>query len=73
VQGNTIKTCDLGLVTLALLNKHELIEIQNERGVWLIANNKNMEDLYTKYKAKEALVDPLVYSKTLINLINGGI
>jgi hypothetical protein len=32
-----------------------------------------MEDLYTKYKAKEALVDPLVYSKTLINLINGGI
>lgn len=66
---DNIKTCDLGLVTLALLNRHELIEIPNEQGVWLIKKNKDMEDLYRKYKNQEVLIDPLVYSKTLANLI----
>ena len=69
ILNDSIKTHDLGLVTLALLNKHESIEVPNERGVWVIKKNKDMEDLYIKYKNKEALVEPLVYSKTLANLI----
>ena len=68
--GNKIRTCDFGLVTLALLNKHDLKKSSNEKEVWLIENTKNMEDLYKKYRNKETLVEPLVYSKTLMNLIN---
>lgn len=64
-----IKTSDLGLVTLALINNHDLKESHNERGWWLIKKNMKSEDLYINYKNKKALVDPLIYSKTLINLI----
>jgi len=67
---NHIKTYDLGLITLAIINRCEVEEIPNERGVYLIQKNKNTEDLYQKYKNKETLVEPLVYSRTLLNLIN---
>lgn len=64
---NNIKTYNLGLVTLAIINRHELKEVPNEQGVWQINNGK---DLYQKYNNKESLVEPLVFSRTLINLIN---
>ena len=70
---NHIKTYDLGFVCLALLNKSDLQEMSLEKGAWLINKKPEIEELYKKYKAKEALVEPLTYSRTLINLINKGI
>lgn len=70
---NHIKTYDLGFVCLALLNKCNLQEISSEKGVWLIDKNSKNEDLYKRYKNKETLVEPVVFTKTLINLINQGI
>lgn len=67
---NNIKTNDLGLITLAIINRCEVKEMTNEKGVWLIQKDKKMENLYEEYKNKEVLVEPLVYSRTLINLIN---
>ena len=66
---DNIKTSDLGLVTLALLNRHEPRKIPNEHGFWLIKKNKETEDLYRQYKNQEALVNLITFSKTLTNLI----
>jgi len=67
ITNNNVKTYDLGFVALAIINKHEPKELSNEQGLWLINNGK---DLYQKYKNKEVLVEPLVFSRTLTNLIN---
>lgn len=64
---NNVRTYDLGFVVLAIINRYELKEILNEQGLWLINNGK---DLYEKYKNKETLTEPLVFSRTLINIIN---
>lgn len=66
---NNIKSCDFGFITLALINKYKIQEMVWEPGFWLIKKDKGLENLYRKYINKEALVEGLVYSRTLINLI----
>jgi hypothetical protein len=70
ISSDNIKTHDLGLITLAIVNKLDIKESPNEQGLWIIKNNNNMQDFYKKYKNKETLVEPVVFSKTLLNIIS---
>jgi len=69
VSNNEIKTFCLGLTTLAIVNKYDVKESPSENSMWIIKSDKNTEDFYRKYKNKEFLVEPVVYSRTLLNLI----
>jgi len=67
---NTIKTKDLGLVTFLITKGHNVIKVPTDIELWSIQKLENTDSLYESYKNGMALVNPKVFGKTLLNLLD---